>query len=62
MREPIDCVGCVYSYYERDTNWWECKHAGFHFRAWDSRCTPGCPGYLDKEDLKLPCEEGYERD
>ena len=56
MREPIDCVGCVYSYYERDTNWWECLYP-------DYVASPvACPHYVDKEDLKLPCEEGYERD
>ena len=55
MREPIDCVGCVYSYYERDTNWWECKHPYLYG-------TPGGPCYVDKEDLKLPCEEGNDTD
>ena len=42
-----NCSGCVYDYYEPDTNWGECKHPDYNEELPDK-----CPGYYSKEDAK----------
>ncbi len=44
---PSECSGCVYDYYESDTNWGCCKHPNF-----DEEKPDHCPGYLSKEQAK----------
>ena len=42
-----ECSGCVYDYYESDTNFKACKHPKFDIEKPDH-----CPGYLSKEEAK----------
>ena len=42
-----NCSGCVYDYYEPDTNWGTCKHPNYNEELPDK-----CPGYYLKEDAK----------
>ena len=41
------CSGCIYDYYEPDTNWGECKHPEYNEELPDK-----CPGYYLIEDAK----------
>ncbi len=48
-----DCYGCVHFYYEKDTNFKDCKYADFDIEEPDK-----CPGYYDKEDAKADAKYG----
>lgn len=45
--QNYDCFGCVYEYYEADTNYKTCKHPEFDWEKPDD-----CPGFYNKEDAK----------
>uniref|UniRef100_A0A6M3LHC3 Uncharacterized protein n=1 Tax=viral metagenome TaxID=1070528 RepID=A0A6M3LHC3_9ZZZZ len=43
----MDCNGCVWYYYESDTNWKECRHEDYDIENPDH-----CPGEYAIEDAK----------
>lgn len=46
-RKMTNCSGCLYEYYEADTNFRDCKHPDFNLEESDK-----CPGYYSKADAK----------
>ena len=54
MRELLDCVGCVYSYTEKESDWWECTHENYNPEEGI------CPGRVSRADLRLTPEERKE--
>ncbi len=53
-QKTVDCPGCVYDYYEPDTNWCMCKHPDF-----DDDNPNHCPGRYDKADAKADTKYGH---
>ena len=48
-----DCWGCVFYYYEKDTNWKECAHEDYDIEQPDH-----CPGRYDKAEAKADAKYG----
>ena len=49
-----ECGGCVFDYYESDTNYKTCKHPDFNIEEPDY-----CPGYYSQEDAKADAKYGH---
>lgn len=47
LREMNECIGCVFYYYEKDTNWAECRHPNADVNKPDD-----CPGRYSIEDAQ----------
>jgi len=48
-----NCRGCVWYYYEPDTNWKECRHEDYDIENPDH-----CPGEYSIEDAKADAKYG----